>query len=127
LILHLTELSTEPLYKQILKQIRSLILTGQLGEGDQVPAIREFAATHKVSVITVGKAYDELVHEGLLIPRRGKGFYVAKLATETRTKIKLQNFRNLLMPILASARQDELSEEAIMSLVKDILKGLDHE
>ena len=74
MILHLSELSSEPLQAQIVRQIRAAILAGSLSEGELLPSIRTLARESKVSVITVQRAYGTLENEGVIRSRRGKGF-----------------------------------------------------
>jgi len=51
---------------------------GQWQEGDPIPTEREICQTYDVSRITVRRAIDELVREGYLVTRQGKGTFVAK-------------------------------------------------
>ena len=72
--LHVTDLSPEPLYLQISQQLRAQILIGELEAGMALPSIRGLAKEYNVSVITVQRAYEDLLREGLLSARQGKGF-----------------------------------------------------
>lgn len=58
--------SKEPIYEQISKQIKGLILKGKLGEGNLLPSIRGLARDLQISVITTKRAYDELEKEGFI-------------------------------------------------------------
>ena len=75
MLLHLSELSAEPMQNQIARQIRASILAGTLREGEALPSIRALARDVKVSVITVQRAYATLETEGVIRSRRGKGFF----------------------------------------------------
>ena len=55
--------SDEPIYEQISKQIKGMILKGELKEGDLLPSIRGLARDLQISVITTKRAYDELEKE----------------------------------------------------------------
>ena len=65
-----------PIYEQIERQIKELIISGQLKEGEPLPSIRALAADVKISVITVKRAYEDLEKEGMIYSVQGKGFYV---------------------------------------------------
>ena len=65
-----------PIYEQIERQIKELIVSGQLKEGEPLPSIRALAADVKISVITVKRAYEDLEQEGMIYSVQGKGFYV---------------------------------------------------
>jgi GntR family transcriptional regulator len=67
----------QPLYLQLMQQIRHAVETGVLRRGDQLPGIRTLAEEIVVSHNTVAKAYSELEHEGLLEVRHGSGAYIS--------------------------------------------------
>jgi GntR family transcriptional regulator len=66
----------QPLYLQLMQQIRHAAETGALEDGDQLPGIRTLAEELIVSPNTVAKAYSELEHDGLLELRHGSGAFV---------------------------------------------------
>lgn len=65
--------SSEPIYQQIVSQLKELILRGQLTAGDALPSIRNLAKELHISVITTKRAYEELEKEGLIETVPGKG------------------------------------------------------
>jgi GntR family transcriptional regulator len=67
-----------PLYSQLREGLLALLKDGQFEEGDSFPTERELVQKYGVSRITVRRALDELVREGYLIARQGKGTFVAK-------------------------------------------------
>jgi GntR family transcriptional regulator len=73
----LSNASPHPIYEQILTQIRTQILSGDLKEGEPLPSIRRLAQTLQISVITTKRAYDELERERLIDTVAGKGTFVA--------------------------------------------------
>ncbi len=66
-----------PLVEQVMSSIGKLISSRQTGPGAKLPSIRDLAKRMQVSKSTVVEAYERLVAEGLIISRRGSGFYVA--------------------------------------------------
>ena len=122
MLLNLTDLSDEPLQSQISRQIRAKILAGELAAGTDLPSIRKFARQHKVSVITVQRAYENLERENLIHSRRGKGFFVSELSEKTKKeKANERLFEKLESPIVA-ALDEGLSQEEIKIMVGKILK-----
>ena len=65
-----------PIYEQIERQIKDMIVSGVLKEGESLPSIRTLAADSKISVITVKRAYEDLEKEGMIYSVQGQGFYV---------------------------------------------------
>ncbi|WP_343731386.1 GntR family transcriptional regulator [Duganella sp.] len=110
--------SSDPIYRQLIEQVRRLIAAAVLKPGDVLPSVREVAVTLAVNPMTVSKAYNMMETEGLLSRARGVGMLVAQ------SKL-LEGRENLLRPTLeraaAEARQLELDNEAALNLFKKIL------
>ncbi len=68
-----------PIYEQIKTQVRSAILSGDAQTGSTLPSLRQLAADLRVSVITVTRAYNDLVAEGLVRNEHGRGFVVREV------------------------------------------------
>ena len=63
-------------YRQLRDKVVAMILEGTLGEGDALPSVRSVAAEHTLNPLTVLKGYQQLVDEGLVEKRRGRGMFV---------------------------------------------------
>jgi GntR family transcriptional regulator len=68
---------SQPLYQQVQRVLREAIQQRALGPDDALPAERDLATELQVSRITIRKALDGLVKEGLVVSRRGSGNFVA--------------------------------------------------
>jgi GntR family transcriptional regulator len=123
LLLHLSELSPEPLHAQISRQIRAQILAREIGADDGLPSIRALARESRVSVITVQRAYEDLEREGLLRSRPGKGFYVAEIAEERTQQLAEQRLDDGLVPLVDAGRAEGLSEAQIRAVFERVLRG----
>lgn len=66
-----------PIYEQITRQMKGLILRGELREGEALPSMRLLAKDLRISVITTKRAYEELEREGFITTVPGKGCFVA--------------------------------------------------
>ena len=66
-----------PIYDQITRQMKGLILRGELQEGEALPSMRLLARELRISVITTKRAYEELEREGFITTVPGKGCFVA--------------------------------------------------
>ena len=67
----------EPIYRQIVEQVRRHVASGQWRAGEVLPSVRALAQEHAINPMTVSKAYSLLETEGLLERRRGRGMVVA--------------------------------------------------
>ena len=66
----------QPIYRQLRDRVVAMILEGVLGDGDALPSVRNVAAEYRLNPLTVLKGYQELVDEGLVEKRRGRGMFV---------------------------------------------------
>jgi GntR family transcriptional regulator len=124
MLLHLTDLSDEPLQGQIVRQIRAKILAGELAAGADLPSIRKLARDSHISVITVERAYATLQHEGLIYSRRGKGFFVTELSKDGRNAMARERLREILAPKIKAALAEGLGEEEIKKIIGNIFKEI---
>jgi len=65
-----------PIYRQLRDRVVAMMLDGILKEGDPLPSVRNVAAEYRVNPLTVMKAYESLVDEGLVETRRGRGMFI---------------------------------------------------
>lgn len=70
--------SMQPIYEQIVEQVKAQVLHGTLQSGEPLPSVRSFAGELKISALTVKKAYDFLEQEGLVVTVHGKGSFIAE-------------------------------------------------
>ena len=115
--------SSEPIYRQLVDQVRRLVAGGQLGAGDNLPSVREVAQALAVNPMTVSKAYGLLEMEGILVRRRGLGMAVAERPRAAHgSEERLALLRPTLERAAREARELELDPDAVLSLFTDILK-----
>ncbi len=81
----------QPIYRQLRDRVVAMILEGTLADGDPLPSVRSVAAEHTLNPLTVLKGYQQLVDEGLVEKKRGRGMFVtsgarAKLTLDERDR-----------------------------------------
>jgi GntR family transcriptional regulator len=114
--------SPEPIYRQLVEQVRRLSASGQLRPGDEMPSVREIAQALALNPMTVSKAYGLLEMEGVLARRRGLGMIVAESAAPAEKADIVDLLRPTLERAAVEARQLELDPETVLSLFATILK-----
>jgi len=110
--------SGQPLYLQLMQQIRHAIETGVLQPGDNLPGVRTLAQQLVISPNTVVKAYSELEHEGLLDLRHGSGAYVSGRRLKKRKADRLRQAQERVRSLVEKLQREGLSEEEIHRLVE---------
>ena len=109
----LTPTTGQPLYLQLMQQIRHATETGALQDGDQLPGIRTLAEELVVSPNTVAKAYSELEHDGLLELRQGSGAFVSVRRRTRSLADHVQVARRRLRDLIEQLRENGLLDEEI--------------
>ena len=109
----LTATTGQPLYLQLMQQIRHATETGALQDGDQLPGIRTLAEELVVSSNTVAKAYSELEHDGLLELRQGSGAFVSVKRRTRSLADHVQLARRRLRDLIEQLRENGLLDEEI--------------
>lgn len=81
-----------PIYRQLRDRVVAMILEGVLGDGDALPSVRNVAAEYRLNPLTVLKGYQELVDEGLVEKKRGRGMFVNAGAQKKLLKDERRKF-----------------------------------
>lgn len=107
--------SGEPIYEQIVSQIKAMIISGELAEGDALPSMRLLAGQLRISVITTKRAYEELERDGFIESYTGKGSFVKAQNPELIKEETLRVIDSLMGEICEKAKicgvgLDELKE-----------------
>ena len=105
--------SGEPIYLQLIRQIKHVISTGQMNPGDRLPAVRTLATQLVVNPNTVARAYRELERAGLLETKRGGGTFVCPPAQHLLPSERYRRLVPFLDQVITEAwalglTQDEL-------------------
>jgi GntR family transcriptional regulator len=117
--------SAEPIYRQLIEQVRRLVASGYLAPGDQLPSVRDMAQALAVNPMTVSKAYNMLETEGLFERRRGQGMLVADRGRRAGSQARrIELLRPTLERAAREAKELELDDRSTISLFEQILKEL---
>ncbi len=117
--------STLPIYEQIVVQMKDLILSGELEEGQQLPSIRALASDLRISVITTKRAYEELEREGFIVSLTGKGSFVAGANTELIREEHLRRLEDHLREAVSLSHLCGLDLDGLTSILSMLYKEED--
>lgn len=113
--------SQEPLYEQIKKQIIHSIITKKISNDFHLPSIRVLAKELQVGIITVKRAYDDLVKEGYLVSKEAKGYYVNEIS---QTKIQadiIKKFKEKLKTIIEESKKYNIRKEDLKKIWEETI------
>lgn len=108
--------SSQPMFEQIISQIKMSVLKGYLKPGDSIPSVRKLALQLSVTPGTVAKAYNELEHQEVIVTIRGKGAYIAERCdtkpSESQRQKGFATFRGICMDLIyMGIKREELEKE----------------
>jgi len=89
-----------PIYRQLRDRVVDMILEGVLRDGDALPSVRNVAAEYRLNPLTVLKGYQELVDEGLVEKKRGRGMFINDGAQHQLLKDERQRFVEKEWPLV---------------------------
>jgi GntR family transcriptional regulator len=122
MLLQIDHHSGQPIYRQVMDQIRRQILAGQLPEGEQLVSVRELAGQLNVNPMTISKVYSLLEIEGLLERRRGVGLFVARIRQDQKSRTKSQMLEQILTRAVATAVQLDIPETELHELIERLFE-----
>jgi GntR family transcriptional regulator len=109
-----------PIYRQLRDRVVEMILEGVLGDGDALPSVRNVAAEYRLNPLTVLKGYQELVDEGLVEKKRGRGMFVNEGARKQLLKDERQRFLDKEWPnVVATIARLGLDADTLLKAVSE--------
>ncbi|MCR4779854.1 MAG: GntR family transcriptional regulator [Ruminiclostridium sp.] len=110
--------SDEPIYQQIVSQVKAQIIAGELKAGDALPSMRTLAAQLRISVITTKRAYEELERDGYIENFAGKGCFVKSQNTDFLREETVRQTEELLAKACEKARLCSLSLDELKEMIE---------
>jgi len=109
--------SADPIYQQILDQLKAQIMAGEITAGQLLPSIRNLAQDLKISVITVKRTYEELEKEGFITTVVGKGTFVSAQNNEFMKEKKMRAVEEKLQEAVKEAKMLNISLPEITEML----------
>ncbi|MGL5819029.1 MAG: GntR family transcriptional regulator [Phycicoccus sp.] len=116
----LDDRSGVPTYRQLVDQVHHAVMLGRLAAGDQLPTVREVAASLAINPNTVVRAYRELERRGLAAPRAGLGTFVTADPVAQVLVADRARLRASLRRWMADARAAGLTPDQVEALVSEL-------
>ncbi len=117
--------SNQPIYEQIVRQVKSQIMAGDLSAGEQLPSIRSLANSLRVSAITTKRAYADLEVQGFIETVQGKGSFVAGGNAEMLREERLREIEERLFQAIEAGRALDLGDEELIEMMRTLLESDD--
>ena len=109
--------SNEPIYLQIVNQIKAMIMSGELSPGDALPSMRNLAMQMRVSLITTKRAYEELERDGFIETYTGRGSFVMAQNEEFLKEENLRQIEKLMAEAVDKAKMSGVTPEEMKEIL----------
>lgn len=113
--------SREPIYHQIEKQLKGLIVGGHLAAGSPLPSIRILSKDLEISVITTRRAYQNLENQGFIRTVQGKGTFVAEVEMAIRQQVKVSTVYQAVEKAVDTAFKHDYNRKQLEEIFDEIL------
>lgn len=124
-LLRIDAASPAPLVRQIVDQLRVLLVEGSLKPGAVLPPVRRLATDLAVHFNTVAEAYRQLASEGWLDLRQGRGATVVAREAPAASKREISGYRQRLRELISQMRAQGVSPAQIAEELKAIVEGIE--
>lgn len=114
--------SMQPIYDQIVNQIKSLIIKGKLKEEQMLPSVRLMAKELRISALTVKKAYDTLEEQGFIVTVHGKGSFVSCVNQQLMLEEKRKEVEHDIELAIRKGRSVGMNQKELKELFMLILE-----
>ncbi len=114
--------SMQPIYEQIVEQIKADILNGKLKQEAALPSVRGLAKDLRISALTVKKAYDILEMEGFVVTVHGKGSYVAGVNQNLLVEEQKKEVEKDLEAAIRKGKSSGMTEEKLNELFQLLME-----
>ncbi len=118
--IHLDFGSNDPIYIQIVDQVRLQLTTGELNPGDQLPTVRQLASDLRVNFNTIARAYRLLDEAGLISTQRGRGTYLLDYDEKNESNVRKESLEEQLRRTVQSLLRQGYIQEEIQNTLKTI-------
>lgn len=114
--------SMQPIYEQIVNQIKAAIIQGNIKEEQMLPSVRSLAKDLRISALTVKKAYDTLEEQGFIVTVHGKGSFVSCANQELMLEEKRKEVEYDIEMAIRKGRSCGMNNQELVELFKLILE-----
>lgn len=117
--------TNQPIYEQITSQIKAMVMSGELKQGDPIPSMRSLAKSLHISVITVQRAYEDLQRDGFVETTVGRGSFISAGGREFYQEERQRQAEEHLMEAADIGRTSGIPLEKLQELLRMFYEEVD--
>jgi GntR family transcriptional regulator len=124
MLLRIDPHSSEPIFGQLVFQVKARIARGEVVSGDKLPSVRELAKDLAINPNTVARAYETLESEGVIVRKQGSGCFVTGLTSALRGDERRKRLDALVQRAVTEAFHLGFEESDLRAALEKHLKAL---
>jgi len=123
MLLRIDPLSPDPIFEQLVFQVKALVARGELDEGDRLPSVRELAKDLAINPNTVARAYEALEGHGVIVRRQGAGCFVTGQTSALKTDQRKKKLETLVQRLVIEAHHLGFDEDEVRAALERRLRA----
>jgi len=124
MLLRIDPNSSEPIFGQLVFQVKARIARGELEPGDKLPSVRELAKDLAINPNTVARAYEALESEGVIVRKQGSGCFVTGLTSALRSDERRKKLDQLVQRAVTEAFHLGFDESDLRAALEKQVRAL---
>src|SRR6267142_4568 len=118
--------SGNPVYLQLVEQVKAAAASGAIHAGEPLPSIRPLAEELRVNRNTIAKAYAELEHQGVIETVAGKGCFVRATGSPFKKDVRLKLLAEKVDDAVVQAHHLQIARTEFLRLAEDRFDRFQH-
>ncbi|MSR62970.1 MAG: GntR family transcriptional regulator [Planctomycetes bacterium] len=125
MLLRVDPRSAEPLFEQLVFQVKRAVAEGVLSPGARLPSVRELAKQLAINPNTVVRAIEALERDGVIVRRQGAGCFVSDKPSDLAARERARRLEGLFARAVTEAFHLGFGPLAIRAAVEERLAALE--
>lgn len=116
--LNVSVYSDKPIYEQLKDQLKKAIINGELEKHYKLPSVRVLSKELQIGIVTVKRAYDDLVNEGFVFSQSARGYFVSEIDIDKVQDMYLSRINNLFDEVMRLKDDADIDFQVLEEIFK---------
>lgn len=116
--LNVSVYSNKPIYEQLKDQLKKAIINGELEKHYKLPSVRVLSKELQIGIVTVKRAYDDLVNEGFVFSQSARGYFVSEIDIDKVQDMYLSRINNLFDEVMRLKDDADIDFQVLEEIFK---------
>ena len=121
--LNVSVYSDKPIYEQLKDQLKKAIIKGDLEKHHQLPSVRVLSKELQIGIVTVKRAYDDLVNEGFVFSQSARGYFVSEIDIDKVQDMYISKINDLFDKVIRLKRDANIDFQLLEEMLRQKGEG----